>query len=110
MNKPSSRAGQAMQTQSASVESTPWAGRAVIHVYLGVRFKVEALPRGRLFQGRFTLLGDGRPRENGSDDSRRPTAQNAWATKAEALAHATEAAHHAIEGMAPHTAGEPSGG
>lgn len=105
MTTPSSpRVGQTAHTESAS------AGRAVIGVHLGVRFKAEAVPRGGLFQGRFTLIGDGRSRDNGTDDSYRPTTHNAWATQAEALTYATEAAHHAIEGIPPFTAGEPSGG
>lgn len=110
MNNPLSHVGQTAHTEGASAQSTSSTGRAVIGVHLGVRFQVEALARGRLFQGRFTLLEDGSRRDSGSDDSHRPTTHNSWATEAEALTYATEAAHHAIEGIAPSHAGAPSGG
>lgn len=44
---------------------------------------------------------------SGSDDSYRPTTDNAWATPTEALTYATEAAHHAIKGIPPFTANPP---
>ena len=72
----------------------------VIDIHKGIRFEVAALPRGELFEGRFTILD--RPLQgSGMDDSYRPTTDNAWATQTEALTYATEAAHHAIEGIAP---------
>jgi len=82
----------------------------VLDVHLGVRFQVEAIPCGELFEGRFTLPDHGQRAQGGSDDSYRPTADNRWATEAEALTYATEAAHHAIEGILPFTNGEPRGG
>ena len=74
--------------------------RTVSGVHNGVRFQVEAIRRGDVFEGRFTLL-DGGAMPAGTDDSLRPTTDNAWATEAEALSYATEAAHHAIEGIPP---------
>jgi hypothetical protein len=78
----------------------------VIDVHNGVRFQVEAIPRGTVFEGRFTLL-DTKWQGPGADDSFRPTTENAWATEAEALSYATEAAHHAIEGIEPFTGRRP---
>jgi hypothetical protein len=74
----------------------------VIDVHNGVRFQVEAVPRGNVFEGRFTILDDVGAR-SGTDDTFRPTTANAWATEAEALTYATEAAHHVIEGIPPFT-------
>jgi hypothetical protein len=73
--------------------------RSISGVHNGVRFQVEAILRGDVFEGRFTLLDGGAV--PGTDDSFRPTTDNAWATEAEALSYATEAAHHAIEGIPP---------
>ncbi|WP_457419352.1 hypothetical protein [Roseateles sp. P5_E7] len=72
---------------------------SLIDVHNGITFKVEAVPQGDLFAGRFTLLGAVAAVASGADDSYRPTTDNAWATPAEALTYATEAAHHAIEGI-----------
>lgn len=110
MTHPLSHVGQTARPEDADAQSTAVTGQAVFGVHLDVRFQVEAVARDGLFQGRFTLLDDGRRRESGSDDSYRPTTNNAWATEAEALTYATEAAHHAIEGFPPSTAGEPSDG
>ena len=74
--------------------------RTVTGDHNGVRFQVEAIRRGDVFEGRFTLLDHG-VASGGADDSFRPTTDNAWATEAEALSYATEAAHHAIEGIPP---------
>jgi hypothetical protein len=71
-----------------------------IGVHGGVRFKVEAVPQGELFIGRFTLL-EVATTQSGVDDSYRPSTDNTWATANEALTYATEAAHHAIEGIPP---------
>lgn len=72
-------------------------------VHHGVRFQVEAVRRGDMFEGRFVLLDP--PREvHGAHDTFRPTIDNSWATSAEALTYATEAAHHVIEGIAPFVA------
>jgi hypothetical protein len=73
----------------------------------GIRFKAEAFPKGDLFVGVFTILDGSSPEDSGADDSYRPTTDNAWATPAEALTYATEAAHHAIEGIPPFTEGQP---
>ncbi|HEY9106770.1 MAG TPA: hypothetical protein VIN58_08810 [Roseateles sp.] len=72
----------------------------VIDIHNGVRFQVEAVPRDGMFLGRFTILDDVLAR-SGTDDTFRPTIENAWATEAEALTYATEAAHHVIEGIPP---------
>lgn len=80
---------------------------AILHVHNGIRFKVEAFAEGDLFVGRFTLLDPTAAGRSGTDDSYRPATDNAWATPEEALTYATEAAHHAIEGIAPFTEGRP---
>ncbi len=80
---------------------------STIDVHNGVRFKVEAFPKGDLFIGRFTLLDSTAADRSATTDSYRPSTGNAWATPEEALTYATEAAHHAIEGIAPFTQGEP---
>lgn len=80
---------------------------SIIDVHNGVRFKVEALPKGELFVGRFTILDWTALDRVGADDAYRPAMDNAWATPAEALNYATEAAHHAIEGIPPFTEGQP---
>jgi len=73
---------------------------AIADVHLGVRFTVEAVPCDGGFEGRFAILGPGGGAgERGRDDSYRPTMDNVWATPREALTYATEAAHHAIEGV-----------
>lgn len=77
-----------------------------ISVHNGIRFKVEALPQGGLFVGRFTIIDSAAFAGSGTDDSYRPATDNAWATPQEALTYATEAAHHAIEGIAPFTEGQ----
>jgi hypothetical protein len=74
--------------------------QSVIDVHNGIRFEVQAVPRGELFEGRFTLLEPGAA-DSGSTDSYRPTVDNSWATELEAINYATEAAHHAIEGIPP---------
>jgi len=74
----------------------------VIDIHNGVRFQVEAIPRNGMFLGRFTILDDALAR-SGADDTFRPATDNAWATEAEALTYATEAAHHVIEGIPPFT-------
>lgn len=68
-------------------------------VHLGVPFRVEAVPRNGGFEGRFLLLDAAFGSVTGSDDSYRPTTDNLWATALEAMTYATEAAHHAIEGI-----------
>lgn len=78
---------------------------SVNNLHNGVRFKVEARPHGDLFAGQFTIL-DGPAAGQGADDSYRPTRNNAWATPAEALTYATEAAHHAIERIPPFADGQ----
>ncbi len=56
--------------------------------------------------GWVTLLEDGYPHDGRrGETSPRPAGATVWASEAEALAHATEAACHAIEGIAPYTAG-----
>ena len=80
---------------------------SVIDVHNGIRFKVEAFPKGDLFVGRFTILDPTAAAGSGTDDSYRPATDNAWATPEEALTYATEAAHHAIEGIPPFTEGQP---
>lgn len=80
----------------------------VIDMHNGIRFKVEALPRGELFVGRFTILDQTAADLSGSTDSYRPTTDNAWATAGEALTYATEAAYHAIDGIAPFAEGQPN--
>jgi hypothetical protein len=77
--------------------------KSVIDVHNGIRFKVEAFPKGDLFVGRFTILDPTAAARVGADDSYRPTTDNAWATPTEAITYATEAAHHAIEGIPPFT-------
>jgi hypothetical protein len=72
----------------------------VIDIHNGVRFQVEAVPLDGMFMGRFTILDDA-PARSGTDDTFRPAIENAWATEAEALTYATEAAHHVIEGIPP---------
>lgn len=81
--------------------------QTIIDFHLGVRFKVEAIPHGETFQGRYTLLENDLAGETGTDDSYRPATENNWATEDEALTYATEAAHHAIEGIPPFTKGQP---
>jgi hypothetical protein len=76
---------------------------SVIDVHNGIRFKVEAVTKGELFVGRFTILDPTSAAVSAADDSYRPTIDNAWATPAEALTYATEAAHHAIERIPPFT-------
>ncbi|HEU6455160.1 MAG TPA: hypothetical protein VN201_06815 [Roseateles sp.] len=76
---------------------------SIIDVHKGIRFRVEAVRQGDLYAGRFTLLDPAAGLASGTDDSYRPTIQNVWATPAEALSYATEAAHHAIEGIPPFT-------
>ena len=78
----------------------------VIHDHNGIRFTVEAVRHGDVYAGRFKILGDVAAAA-GSDDAYRPTMDNAWATEAEALTYATEAAHHAIEGIPPFTTQPP---
>lgn len=80
---------------------------SIVEIHNGIRFKVEAFPKGDLFVGRFTILDSAAVDRVGADDSYRPTTDNAWATPAEALTYATEAAHHAIEGIPPFTEGQP---
>lgn len=104
MSNPLSHVG-----QTARPQASPPAAGSVVDVHLGVRFKAEAIARDDMFEGRFTLLEEGR-HQGGSDDSYRPTIDNAWATPTEALTYATEAAHHAIEGIQPFTKGQPTGG
>jgi hypothetical protein len=79
----------------------------VIDVHNGIRFRVEALPKGELFIGRFVILDATVVIGSRTDDSYRPTTDNAWATPQEALTYATEAAHHAIEGIPAFTEGQP---
>lgn len=81
---------------------------SVIDIHNGIRFKVEAVPHGDLYAGRFTLLDSTLAGAQGTEDSYRPTNDNAWATPQEAITYATEAAHHAIEGIPPFTEGQPS--
>lgn len=81
-------------------------------IHLGVRFKVQAVAVGDLFEGRFTIVDEVPPGHGqaGNADSYRPSIDNRWATPAEALTYATEAAHHAIEGIRPFfTSGPPPG-
>lgn len=73
-----------------------------IHEHNGVRFSVQAVRHGDVFSGHFKLL-EADVHAEGYDDSYRPTTDNAWATETEALTYATEAAHHAIEGIPPFT-------
>ncbi|MDR7268257.1 hypothetical protein J2X20_000886 [Pelomonas saccharophila] len=77
--------------------------QTVIDVHNGIRFQVEVVARGPLFEGRFTLL-DTKWKASGVDDPYRPATENAWATETEALNYATEAAHHVIEGIEPFVA------
>lgn len=79
----------------------------IIDVHNGIRFKVEAFPKDDLFIGRFTLLDSPAADRSGTDDSYRPATDNTWANAEEALTYATEAAHHAIEGIVPFTEGQP---
>lgn len=74
--------------------------QTVIDFHNGIRFQVEAVPRGELFEGRFTIL-DRSLAGSGTDDAYRPATDDGWATEEEALTYATEAAHHAIEGIEP---------
>jgi hypothetical protein len=74
-----------------------------IDTHLGVRFKVEALPCKESFEGRFTLLQGENEGQSGVNDSYRPSVGPTWATVNEALDFATQAAHHAIEGIQPFT-------
>jgi hypothetical protein len=80
---------------------------AMIDVHKGIRFQVEAVPRGDVYVGRFTILDRMAAADSGTQDSYRPTTDNAWATANEALTYATEAAHHAIEGIPPFSDAEP---
>lgn len=80
---------------------------SVIEVHNGIRFKAEAVPRGDLFVGRFVLLDSKAAGTHGTDDSYRPTPDNAWATPEEAVTYAVESAHHAIEGILRFTEGQP---
>lgn len=104
MNNPLSHVGQTARPEGASPIAS-----ALTDVHLGVRFRAEAIARNELYEGRFTLLEEGMGGGSGRDDSYRPTTDNAWATPTEALTYATEAAHHAIEGIPPFTKGQPSG-
>ena len=103
MTNPLSHVGQTARPEGGSPTAS-----AVIDVHLGVRFKAEAIARNDMFEGRFTILEQGMA-GRGGDDSYRPTTDNAWATPTEALTYATEAAHHAIEGIPPFTKGQPPG-
>jgi hypothetical protein len=81
-------------------------------IHLGVRFKVQAVALDGLFEGRFTIQDEVPPGHGsaGNADSYRPSIDNRWATPAEALTYATEAAHHTIEGIRPFfTSGPPPG-
>ncbi|WP_457320757.1 hypothetical protein [Roseateles sp. P5_E11] len=80
---------------------------AIADVYRGVRFTVEAVPRSGGFEGRFAILDVAAAGQVGTDDSYRPTTDNLWATEQEALTYATEAAHHAIEGIPAFDKGTP---
>jgi len=82
-------------------------GEAIADVHLGVRFTVEAVPRSGGFEGRFAILDAAVADRFGRDDSYRPTTDNLWATAQEALTYATEAAHHAIEGIPAFDKGAP---
>ncbi|MFG6412285.1 hypothetical protein ACG02S_00085 [Roseateles sp. DC23W] len=77
-------------------------------VHRGVRFAVEAVPRGGGFEGRFTILDVATGHVTGADDTYRPTTDNLWSTPLEALNYATEAAHHVIEGIPAFDKGMPS--
>lgn len=79
---------------------------SVTDVHNGIRFNVEAIPQDDLFVGRFTLLDSAPALVDGTNDSYRPATDNAWASPEEALTYATEAAHHAIEGIVPFTKGQ----
>jgi hypothetical protein len=107
--RPEGPAHQIAQKQGL-VPSLPRDVPGVADEHLGVRFTVEAIPQDAMFEGRFTLLEPGHRAQSGSDDSYRPTTDNRWATPAEALTYATEAAHHAIEGILPFTTDELRGG
>ena len=74
-----------------------------IDKHRGVRFKVEAVPVAESFEGRFTVLDGDLEGEASSNDSYRPSVGPTWATVNEALDFATQAAHHAIEGIEPFT-------
>ena len=90
-----------MSTEPSMDESTE---------YMGVRFKVEALPAGRadIFIGRYTLMpsssggvanvaSTGLKDVGGIDDVAHPSIDRSWNTENEALSYATQAAHSAIE-------------
>ena len=79
---------------------------SIIDVHNGIHFKVEAVQHGDVFIGQFTIL-DSTAESGGTADSYRPSLNNAWATPQEALTYATEAAHHAIEGILPFTESRP---
>ena len=72
--------------------------------YMGVRFKVEALPADHadLFIGRYTLMPSSpgavaTAASTGSEDIAHPSIDRSWNTENEALSYATQAAHSAIE-------------
>ena len=69
--------------------------------HLGVAFKVEAILVGESFEGRFTVLQGEHQGQTDTNDSYRPSVGPTWATINEALDFATQAAHHAIEGIEP---------
>lgn len=98
--------GTRLASQASPPARRPLMNESVIDIHHGIRFKVEAVPQGELFAGHFTILEHPALR-SGSDDSYRPTTDNAWATPNEALTYATEAAHHAIEGIPPFNEGQP---
>jgi hypothetical protein len=80
---------------------------SAIDVHNGIRFRVDAVPQGDLFAGRFTILDTTATVASGTEDSYRPTMDNSWATPNEALTYGIEAAHHAIEGILPFPDGQP---
>lgn len=82
---------------------------ARIDTHLGVPFKVEAIARGDGFEGRYTILDGNQVGKSGADDSLRPALDRTWAYEEEALTYATEAAHHAIEGVRPFNKGDADG-
>ena len=79
---------------------------ARIDTHLGIPFKVEAVARGDVFEGRFMILDGQQAGKSGMDDSLRPATGRSWAFEEEALSYATEAAHHAIEGVRPFNTGD----
>jgi len=84
-------------------------GSERIETYRGVPFKVEAVARDGGFEGRFMILDGSRVGQGGADDSLRPATDRNWAYEEEALTYATEAAHHAIEGVRPFNKGDFDG-